>query len=264
VAEEGALHQLARDGREIHGDERRAGVSGLAVNQAREELLARAALPENQHGRRQLRDLVHQVDDVARHLAGADDELALGLVGDLRRQRQHLPVQVLPLARVADERAKLVVVEILADVVIGAVLHRLHGGFDFIDRRDHDDLDEAVVFLDDPQHLEPADAGKPDIQQDEVDVLLVEDRQRRLAAANPEHAIFAFQDRRQRIPHPLVVVDDENGLGLGAHLARLFSILPVGLVNRRVRRVRVLWQAVDAVASRVDTVASPSIRYLVC
>ena len=162
---------------------------------------------------------MHQVDDVARHLARSDDELALGLIRDLRRQRQDLAVQILPLAGVADERPQLVVIEVLGDVVVGAVLHRLHGGFDFVDRRDHDDLDEAVVFLDDPQHLEPADAGQPDIQQDEVDVLLVEDRQRRFAAAHPQHAIFAFQDRRQRVPHPLVVVDDEDGLGLGAHLA---------------------------------------------
>ena len=63
------------------------------------------------------------------------------LVGDLRRERQHLPVQILPLARVAHERPKLVVVEVLGDVVIGAVLHGLDGGLDFVDGRDHDDLD---------------------------------------------------------------------------------------------------------------------------
>jgi hypothetical protein len=39
------------------------------VNQPRQQLLAGAALAEDQHRRRQLRDLVHQIDDVARHLA---------------------------------------------------------------------------------------------------------------------------------------------------------------------------------------------------
>ena len=118
-------------------------------------------------------------------LARADDELALGLVGDLRRQRQDLTVQILPLAGVPHERAQLVVVEVLGDVVVGAVLHGLHGGFDLVDRRDHDDFDQAVVLLDDPQHLEAADAGQPDVEQDEVDVLPVEDGQRRFAAARP-------------------------------------------------------------------------------
>ena len=70
--------------REVDGDERRVGVRRLAVNEPRQQLLAGAALAEDQHGRRQLRDLVHEIDDVARHLARADDELALGLVGDLR------------------------------------------------------------------------------------------------------------------------------------------------------------------------------------
>ena len=155
------------------------------MNQPRQQLLAGAALAEDQHRRRQLRDLVHQIDDVARHLARADDELALGLVGDLRRQRQHLPVQILPLARVAHERAQLVVVEVLGDVVIRAVLHRLHGGLDLVDRRDHDDFDEAVVFLDDAEDLEAADAGQADVEQHQVDVLAVEDGQRRLAARRP-------------------------------------------------------------------------------
>ena len=151
------------------------------------------------------------------HLARADDELALGLIGDLRRQRQHLAIQILPLARVPHERAQLVVIEVLRDVVVGAVLHRLHGGLDLVDRRDHDDFDEAVVLLDDPQDLEAADARQPDVEQHQVDVFAVQDRQRRLAARDPQHAVLALEDGRQRVPHALVVVDDEDGLGLVAH-----------------------------------------------
>src|SRR5205085_9585753 len=71
---------------------------------------------------RDIVDFVHQVDDVPRHLARADDELPLGLIGDLRRQRQHLAVEILAFARVAHQRAQLVVVEFLGDVVIRAVL----------------------------------------------------------------------------------------------------------------------------------------------
>ena len=67
VAEQRALDQLARNRREVDGDERRVGVARLAVDQPRQQLLAGAALAEDQHRRRQLGDLVHQVDDVAGH-----------------------------------------------------------------------------------------------------------------------------------------------------------------------------------------------------
>ena len=116
------------------------------------------------------------------------------------------------------------------------MLHGLHGGLDLGDRRDHDDLDQAVVLLDDPQDLEAADAGQPDVEQDQVDVFAIEDGQRRFAARDPQHAVFPLQDRGQRVPHPLVVVDDENGLGFLAHAGW--------------ERHAVLWQAVDTVASR--------------
>src|SRR5262249_61888432 len=54
VAEEGALRELARDRGEVDRDERRVGI-GLAVDQPGQQLLARAALAEDQHRRRQLR-----------------------------------------------------------------------------------------------------------------------------------------------------------------------------------------------------------------
>ena len=220
VAEQRALGQLARNRRQVDRDERRVGVARFAVDEPGHQLLAGAALAEDQDGGRQLGDLLHQIDDVAGHLARPDDELALGLFGDLRRQGQHLAVEILALAGVAHQRAQLVVVEILGDVVIGAVLHRLHGGLDVVERRDHDDLDQAVVLLDDAQHFEAADAGQADVEQDEVDVFAVEDGKRRFAAHHPQHAELALEDRGQRVPHPLVVVDDQDGLLFLAHGAR--------------------------------------------
>src|SRR5205823_5038897 len=82
VPEQRALRQLARNRGEVDGDERRVRLAGFLVNQPREQLLAGAAFAENQYRGRQLRNLVHEVDDVARVLAGADDELPLGLIRD--------------------------------------------------------------------------------------------------------------------------------------------------------------------------------------
>ena len=159
-----------------------------------------------------LRHLLHEIDDVADLAARADQELALALLGDLRAQRDDLAVQILPLAGVAHQRPQLVVVEVLGDVVVGAVLHRLHGRLDLVDGRDHDALDEAVVLLDDAQDVEAADAGQPDVEQDQVDVLVFEQRQRRLAARHRQDAVVALEDGGDRVPHPLIVVADQDGL----------------------------------------------------
>src|SRR6185503_15960073 len=48
MPEEGALRELARDSRQIHGDEGRLGLGSFAVNEPGQELLAGAAFAENQ------------------------------------------------------------------------------------------------------------------------------------------------------------------------------------------------------------------------
>ena len=168
VAEQRALGQLPRNGRQVDGDERRLGIPCLSVDEPGEQFLARSALPEDEDRRRQLGDLAHQIDDVGGDPARPDDELALLLVDDLGGKRQHLPVQVLALAHVPNQRPHLVVVEFFRDEVVGAVLDGLDRGLDVADRRDHDDLDQAVVLLDDAQDVQSGDARQADIQQDDV------------------------------------------------------------------------------------------------
>src|SRR4029450_5217023 len=120
VAEQGALNELAWNGREVDGDERRIRVSALTVDEPREQLLAGSALAEDEHGRRYFRDPLYQIDDVPRQLAQADDELAIALFGNLRTERHHLPVQILPLAGIAYEGTNRLVFDILRGVVIRA------------------------------------------------------------------------------------------------------------------------------------------------
>ena len=99
--------------------------------------------------------------------------------------------------------------------------------------RDHDDLDQAVVFFDNPQDLEAADTGQADIEQDEIDVFTVENGECRFSRAHFEHAVLSLQDRRQRIPHPFVVVHDEDGLRLLAHRLRADIVEELAYCGRR-------------------------------
>ena len=164
-----------------------------------------------------LATLPHQVDDVARQLARSDDELAIALVGDLRAQRHHLAIQILPLARVVHQRANRLVVEVLRGVVVRAELHRLDGGFDVGDRRNHDHFDEAVVLSDDAEHVEAVDAGKAHVEEHQIDVLAIQDGERGFARRRAQHAIVPPEDGVQRVTHPLVIVDDEDRFRLGIH-----------------------------------------------
>ena len=87
------------------GDERAVGLLGVAVDHPRHQLLAGAALAEDEHGGRQVGHLVHAFEHLARGRARARHELAVAaLVAHLRGQRQHLAVQVLPFRGVGDDR----------------------------------------------------------------------------------------------------------------------------------------------------------------
>ena len=180
-----------------------------------------------------LRDLVHELDDLADLLARSDVELAVALLGHLRAERHHLTIEILPLAGIAHERAQLVVVEVLGDVVIGAVLHRLHGGLDLVDGRDHDALDQAVVLLDDAQDVEAADAWQADVLQHHVDFLLAQERQRGFAARNRQDPVVAPEDRGDRLPHALIVVADQDGFRGRRHReGAIVSRAPAGVRSR--------------------------------
>jgi hypothetical protein len=269
VSEQRALDQLVRDRGEVDRDERRIAPPGLAMEQPGEQLLAGAALPEDEHRRREPRHLLHQIDDVANLLAGADQELSLALLRNLRAQGDHLPVEVLALAGIADERSQLVVVEVLGDVVVGAVLHRLDRGLDLVDRRDHDALDEVVVLLDDAEDVEAADPGQPDVEEDQVDVFVLEQAERGLAARHRDHLVVTLQDRGDGVAHALIVITDEDRLGWthredGGDCSTLIQLFPkpapvTGPIRRRVPA------GAGPAARRVRAgAAEPVLRYESC
>ena len=88
-------------GRRSHG--RLSALNGvvhqgrLSVQQSSEQLLAGAALAEDEHGGRELGHLVRKIHDLAHDPAGSEDELAVVLVRNLGAQRDDLPAQILPL-----------------------------------------------------------------------------------------------------------------------------------------------------------------------
>ena len=161
--------------------------------------------------------LAGALDDLPDRAARTDDELAIVLLGDLGAQPHQRAIQLLPFAGIADERAQPVGVEVLGEVVIGAVTHRFDRGVEVLHGRHDDHFDGGVVFLEDPQHLESADPRQLDVQQHEVDVLLLEDLQRRFTGGHAQDAVILAQHGGHRVAHPLVVVDDEQRLAAVGH-----------------------------------------------
>jgi hypothetical protein len=105
VPEEFALDQFLGDGRAVHLDERTGPPKAERVDVARDQLLARAVLPENEHapvGRRRHRHLLAQ----PHHAQAVADHRVLGV--DARAQGKVFRLEM-PLAqRVADNEHRFV------------------------------------------------------------------------------------------------------------------------------------------------------------
>jgi hypothetical protein len=178
VPEERAFHQVARDRRQVHGDKRRLGVFRLPVNEPRQQLLAGAALAEDQHGGRQFRHLVHGVEHVLQRRAGAGDELAFADLPHFVGEGEHAAVQVLSLAGVPHQGAQRVGIDLARDEVIRAELDGPHRHLDVRRLPAQHHFGERKVLADDLQQLEPGDAGQRRVGDDDVHLFAVHHQER--------------------------------------------------------------------------------------
>src|SRR5262249_28034784 len=147
--------------------------------------------------------------------------------------------------------------------------HRLDGGLDLVDGRDHDHFDEAVVLFDNAEDLKAADSRQPHVEENQIHVVAYEDAERCFTALRAQHPVLALQNRCEGVAHPLVVVDDEDGLWF------LHSVLPAALRPSQprgraalrgrggvLRATKFRWA--PYCRRQVDTVATRPIRYGVC
>ena len=191
VAEQRAFHQLARDRREVDRHKRRVGVDRLAMQQARQQFLAGAALAEHQHGGRQLGDLVHRLEHLLERGARAGDEVARRGIARGVLQREHVAIQVLALAGVADQRAEHVGVGVLGQEVVGAEFDGADRRVDVGPGRGHDYLDYWEVLADDLEKVEPAERRQLHVGDQHVDFFPVHQRQTRFRGRGANDAVVA-------------------------------------------------------------------------
>ena len=151
VAEELALEEGLGDRRTVERDERAAAAGALVVDRLGDELLPRAALTGDEHGRLEGRDREHRPEDLLHAGRPADDVVELVAPADLAAQLLDLTHQLGPLGRLVEDHAELVDVEGLGDVVEGAELHGADRRLDRLGGGQHDDRQVREA---DPQLLE--------------------------------------------------------------------------------------------------------------
>ena len=126
MAEELALQHAFGECFAVHGEERLADTIAPVVQQPRHQFLAGAALALNEHGGAAGGDTAHQRQQRRALRALGDDRLGRVASSHFPPQLAVLALQTSELDGAGDQRAQLVVVEGLGDVVEGALAHRRH------------------------------------------------------------------------------------------------------------------------------------------
>ena len=211
MAEEVALQQVGRHRSGVDGDERPLGPARVVVDRLGHQLLAGAALAQDQDVALGRRGELDQVVDLLHRLALADQVVEPEALAELLLQVPVLggePPLVQPLA---DGEHHLFVLERLGDVVEGPLAHRLDGALDRGEGGDHHHHQVGIAPADLAQHLHAVHAGEHEVEEDEVDLLPLQDRQPLLAGGGGERRVPLLADEHgQDVLENLFVVDDQD------------------------------------------------------
>jgi hypothetical protein len=155
----------------------------VAVDGARDQFLADAALAADQHRRIGSRDAPDELQKVA-DLRGGADEVVAGLQPvHIALERDVATLETLPLHRLLEDRLELAELAGLGEEVLRALLH----GADRLLHRavggEHDHRGRGGQFLDLAQQVDAAAVGQPHIEQHDVEHLLCEQLSRSLQVA---------------------------------------------------------------------------------
>ena len=207
------------------------------MDRARDQLLAGARFPRDEHGRRGVGDLT---DDIvhAPHRRGSAHQLVEPLVArELVPEVPHLPVEGASLERAIDHAPQILDRERLRQVVVGAELHRLHRGPHGPDGGDEYHLQAGIETLEPLQHLDPFHAWEPHVEEAHIDVAAPDGLQRGRPVGGFEHDADSIEHHLHGGAHPGLVVDDEyDGARVGSSGHERGG--PAGASGCRARRTR--------------------------
>jgi len=130
-----------------------------------------------------------------------------------------------------DREGELVDLERLGHEVVGARADRLDGELHRAERRDQDDRQLGPELEHAAAQLHAADVLHVDVADHDVDLVVLEDRERLRAGAGGERVeAAAAQAGGEQVPHALVIVDDQHPRGHGTSGTWIENVVPRGLV----------------------------------
>ncbi len=176
-----------------------------------DQLLAGAALTEDQHGRVGGADAVDQPQDLFERTARSDDASAARGSGQLLAQLLELGQHLLLLERPAHDDLHLVESERLREVVVGAAPYGVERRVTRAVRGHDDDGRAAIHLLDLVDRVEAAHAGQAHVHQDQVELRRLERLERQLGGwRHRDGVLLALQRFLQEELHLWIVVHHEN------------------------------------------------------
>ena len=208
VAEQLALDQLAGNRRAIDLDKRARRATRLPVQRPRHEFLARAVLARDEDARVGGRHAVNGLDQRAHRVRPPDD--LVRLLHHLAQSRVLLAQHEVP-DGIAQRHEDAVGVERLFHDVVGAALRGFHRVLDGGVPADHHHDGRRVERAQLAQCLEPVHPGHLHVEKSELRAELLVGCERRRARRLRAHLIaLVFEELRQRVADPLLVVNDED------------------------------------------------------
>ncbi len=211
VAEQLALEQRLRDRRAVHRHERPLGPLRELVDGARDQLLARAGLAQDQHRRRARRGHLDQPVDLLHRGAHAQQRPEPTRLLELAPQDGDLTIDLDLLHRLLHQDPQPAGVHRLGHVVVGPLAHRRHRGLDGPVGGEQDDRglrDRRGQGLEQP---DPVDHRHDHVRNDDVGPEARRPLQRVLAVHRFLDLVAPHgQQGRQAAAAGLVVVCDQD------------------------------------------------------
>src|SRR5581483_9793385 len=257
VAEQLGLQHLARQGAAVDRHERARGARRPLVDGARHQLLAGAALAEDQHRGVSRRHPLDDAEDLL-HLGAAGQDSPVGLGARRVRAEGHvIPHQLALLGRLADDDVELLDLGRLGQVVVCAELHGLHRSGHFLEARHDDHLRVLGERLQLAEDLDPLLARHLHVQDDDVELAVTQRRQRGLAVADALDLVaLAGQLADHQLAEPGLVVRYQHADGPGHAGNTTLNVVPAA--TRDSTSMRPPWSAtIDCAMARPSPVPWP-------
>jgi len=212
MSEQFALQQVFLQRAAVDDDDGLVRARAQLVDQAREQFLARAAFPLDQDGRPAGRHAAGHVDEL-HHLVAFVDDLFGGhaALAQLLPEQFVFPDQAPAFRNAVHQQKQLIELHGLGDVVDGADLDRFDGRFNGAVGGDDDDVDLMVDALHFLEHVHAVHAGHLVVQQDEVEGVVQDRLDGRLAVFRLlDPVAFRNQKIAQHFPLRAAVLNNQN------------------------------------------------------